>query len=72
MESSDGAPSKSSGSVGEKPDQSPTDGDQGSGGVGSFDGLEDPAPKAKRKRGAAVRAAGWREDQSLIGLCAHF
>ncbi|XP_010914380.1 sister-chromatid cohesion protein 3 isoform X2 [Elaeis guineensis] len=68
LESSDGAPSKSSGSVGEKLDQSPTDGDQGSGGDGSFDGLDDPAPKAKRKRGAAVRAAGWREDQSLIDI----
>ncbi|XP_008812653.1 sister-chromatid cohesion protein 3 [Phoenix dactylifera] len=68
LESSDGAPSKSSGSVGEMPDQSPTDGDQGSGGDGSFDGLDDPAPKAKRKRGAAVRAAGWREDQSLIDI----
>ncbi|KAG1326333.1 hypothetical protein COCNU_01G002670 [Cocos nucifera] len=67
-ESSDGAPSKSSGSVGEKPDQTPTEGDQGSGGDGSFDGLDDPAPKAKRKRGAAVRAAGWREDQSLIDI----
>lgn len=68
FESSDGAPSKSSGSVGEKPDQSPTHGDQGSGGDGSFDGLDDPVPKAKRKRGAAVRAAGWREDQSLIDI----
>lgn len=69
LAASDVGPSKSSGSAGEKADHSPTDGDQGSG-DGSYDGLDDPPPKAKRKRGAAIRAAGWKEDQSLIGMYA--
>ncbi|RWW31884.1 hypothetical protein GW17_00003472 [Ensete ventricosum] len=67
LAASDVGPSKSSGSAGEKADHSPTDADQGSG-DGSYDGLDDPVPKAKRKRGAAIRAAGWKEDQSLIGF----
>ncbi|URE14703.1 STAG domain [Musa troglodytarum] len=70
LAASDVGPSKSSGSAGEKADHSPTDGDQGSG-DGSYDGLDDPAPKAKRKRGAAIRAAGWKEDQSLIDIIKH-
>lgn len=60
---------KTRGSAADKTDDSPADGEQGSG-DGSYDGLDDPTPKAKRKRGAAIRAAGWKEDQSLIGLCA--
>ncbi|WOL18859.1 sister-chromatid cohesion protein 3 [Canna indica] len=51
-------------------DHSPADVDQGSG-DGSYDGLDDPAPKTKRKRGAAIRAAGWKDDQSLIDVIKH-
>ncbi|XP_073008392.1 sister-chromatid cohesion protein 3 isoform X1 [Typha latifolia] len=67
LESADVGPSKSSGSVGEKADGSPADGEQGSG-DGSFDGLDEIAPKTKRKRGAAARAAGWKDDQRLIDV----
>lgn len=59
--------SKPSVSAEEKVDRSPTNEEQGSG-DGSYDAFDDHAPKAKRR--AAIRAAGWKEDQSLIGLYA--
>ncbi|XP_042433098.1 sister-chromatid cohesion protein 3-like [Zingiber officinale] len=60
--------SKPSVSTVEKVDRSPTNEEQGSG-DGSYDAFDDHAPKAKRK--AAIRAAGWKEDQSLIDVIKH-
>lgn len=72
MESSDGGPSKSSGSNPEKNDCIPADGgEQLSGDEGDGDWLVDGAgnrsPKARRKRGPSAKVVGAMEDWKLIG-----